>query len=879
MNKKGISMISLVIIIIVTIILIAITVGAGYRYIEEANQLKADTLSQIIGNNAHKRQNDLNSGTTNRFYEGYYLDENKLISHQNEINGLPTEDSSGDGVYDIFQRADSMWYVIDAEAAAELGSDEAEGLLTRNISQSLNNGSEDTIVKVVIVDYMYGNAYYVAVPANILKDSLKYDSMATCPLSPDGKHRFTVATCTEDSECIYGCGTNAGPRALGHKWVVATCTKGGFCERCNAVNPDDSVPLGHLFITNAQITDANLISKMEERNCIIYEDMDSDEAWITNVEKHWHECLRCGIKKDETSHMLGFVPETDSLEATHHHQVCSVCGWQSIKSRHVFEITSTGDHGHNVRCKLCGYHTNHRDSGWQSDHPEVHYRYCLDDEDCNTQTVTINGTTIKVLFTEPHRDEIINATGAEGHDYACDVCGRALDTTPPLNFNVEDGTDITYARVKKVDDVYQITTSQITIEAFTIDRETGVDTYKFGIEKNGTITWPTDAVYTASSGLYVAEHTFKNLDSNTEYTFYVQAFDKNGNANAPAKVIATTAGFPSFNGVKNVPETFVKAGDPEAIIGVNDVDTSIPNISIVYRHNNDPRVVDPSWSSPVAIENINTIQITLSEEVENLEFKFVDDHDNESEISKVQLKVIDNTPPVVTISRKEGDDPSVEAMIHQAVIKLADAKSGIAAHTEVTYGWNTSKDIEPVTTTTYTTTNIDTVQDISFNVATPEGVKGTYYLWVYEGVKDAVGNATTAPVTSEFQFVIDDLRPEISNIRMFNANPAVPGEDLFVKTDGTVTVTFTASKALKQNPTVRLDDVNATSITHNGLDYTCTFPISTSYEEGILNLFIGDIIALNNRPSVRSYNNDDLTYGPVRYDRTLPEIEYIPKYQ
>ncbi len=885
MNKRGISMISLVIIIIVTIILIGIAVTAGYRYIEEANKLKAQVLGMSIGNNAYRRQTDVNSGTAQGYYEGYYLDKDVFLNNHKSFIGLPEDDENNNSIYDVVESGESMWYAFDAESATNLGADGAEGLLTRNISYVMNEADATQVIKIVLADYLSGRGYYVTVPANILKQTIKYDATSACPLSPNGQHKFTIATCTENSECIYGCGTDEGPRALGHKWIAPTCTAPGYCERCNIINPDHSEPLGHLFISNSQISDGDLIAKMAARECIMYEDHLSNEAWITNAEKHWHECIRCGIKKEEEGHSLiheingefySYVKESDAVEAaTYHHQECLICGWHSIKSKHVFRIIYTGDHTHRVECTLCDYVSvhDHTDSGWQPDHPEVHYKYCLDDENCNTISLVVGSVTKKVMITDPHIDE--------DDDHYCDVCGRLLDYNPPLNFNVEDGDITTYARIKVVDGVQQITTSSVTVEAFTVDKESGVDYYQFGVEVNGTIVWDPTLVY-VSSPTDVATHTYTGLNSQTEYNFYVRAYDKAGNGNSPAKIEAKTLGFPEFNGLKNVPTDFVK-GDPGVDIGVKDIDSDADNIFIVYKQN------DGTWSPKVPIDQVNTISIHLSEETEVLQFKFVDDNDNESPVTTITLNVIDNTPPFVKITNKPGDDNTIEAVTHTAVVTISGEKvgtppntvirpekSGIAPNTVITYGWSTSDTVPPETTQTHTTTNLEKAEGYAFEVQTPTGVKGTYYLWVFEGVSDAVGNLTTERVISD-GFVIDDVRPEVTNIKMFNANPAVAGEDLFVKTGGTVTVTFTVDKVLRYNPVVKIDDQTASTISHNGLDYTCTFPISEIYEEGTLYLFIGDVVAENGRTALRSYDNDDLVKGPVIYDRTLPLIEYIPK--
>ena len=127
-------------------------------------------------------------------------------------------------------------------------------------------------------------------------------------------------------------------------------------------------------------------------------------------------------------------------------------------------------------------------------------------------------------------------------------------------------------------------------------------------------------------------------------------------------------------------------------------------------------------------------------------------------------------------------------------------------------------------------------------------------------------------------FTIDDVRPEVLNIQMFNPSPVVAGEDLFVKTNGTVVVTFSVDKTLRYDPVVKIDSRDAEEITHSGLNYTCTFTIDELFQEGTLHLFIGEVMAENGRLAERSYDNDDLIKGPVIYDKTPPLVEYIPKY-
>lgn len=938
MNKRGISMISLVIIIIVTTILIGIAISAGYRYIEEGNNLKAQALGVTIGYNAGRRQNDLTSGTADRYYEGYYLDIDKIKGEY--VDGKLIKDYFEGVPSEAFDDEDSLWYLIDAESATNLGSDGTENLLTRNISYDLTNESSIEVLKVVLVDYTYGNGYYITIPANVARLALKNDPATDgCPLSPDGKHRYTIATCTEGSTCIYGCGV-PGPnngKPLGHKWVSATCTAAGYCERCNAVNPDDDQPLGHLYINNSQVNDPELTARMAAKECFLFVDALSEEAWVADAEKHWHECIRCGVKKlgdreprdnNAADSYIGtgvhyFEDENGYLyifdDTNYHHQKCRICGWESIKSRHEYERKPVFSNGqgltpdrdfknepttHEIYCKLCNFPSNvrtHDLSEWQPDHPDFHYKYCVsctnnlhDPANCNQLVITVNTVEKHVYIKEDHFDNDGNGM--------CDVCVRNVDTIPPLDFNIESGSDVTFARVKVVNDINQITTSRVTVEAYTIDRESGLAYYQFGIKRPGdaNISWynrEEDKVVPTSSS-FVANFEFKELKNNTHYDFYVRAYDKNNNSNTVCRVSATTADFPAFKGLKDIPDPYVN-GSPGPEIGVNAITTDMPNgmqsIKLQYRQNgSDGMATTPSggeWSAPVPLAELSDMKIHLTKEKEVIEFMFVDDANNTSDIILIDppITVIDNTPVEVTIAVKDGENNTSTEMLHYATVTLADRRAingvpgngfgaGIKPGTLITYGWNDSNTARPTTTYTYRTENYDIASRYSFDINTPPGANGRYYLWIYEGILDAVGNETTEPTVSSMSFDVDDEKPELTNIKMFNADPAVPGEELYVKTGGTVTVTFTASKELRANPIVRINNINASTITHNTRnEYTCTFPIDTNYEEGLLDLFIGDVTSKAGRLSERSYNEEDLIKGPVRYDRTLPVIVYIPK--
>ena len=870
MNRKGISMISLVVIIIVTLILVGIATTAGYRYITQVNKVRAQALQTAIGDAAYRRQNDVTSGVSDRYYDGYMF--NIKNADFTLIEYLPEEDFSGDnglpdGIPDYLQIPGSMWYLFDAESATNIGADKAEGFLTRNLSYysgpDVTDEEKNELLKLVLADYATGEAYYVRMPAWVALDAIG-DAIADCPNSPTGKHKFTVATCTEPSVCIY-CGL-LNHEALGHLWIPPTCTEAGRCQRCGIIDPDHPA-LGHLMISNDDLDNAELIAMLAQNDSYMIANVDDPtKAWVADANKHWHQCIRCGIKQNEDPHDRHFV----SLDERTHQELCSICGWESVVSLHKIKYESVTDDTHKVWCEACLFGNEisgagvviHDDSGWLPDNPVFHYRICehLSTNYCNNLDIDLESTheTVEVIFKEAHYDN--------NGDYLCDVCGRNIDTTPPPDFGFEDFNS--YVRV------VDTTTSTITLEAYTDDQETHVAYYNFGIlnETTGAIEWtpnipvsnPTDA----------AQYTFTGLESDKEYTFYVRATDSIGNQNNPYEIKARTSGFPDFENIRGVPEGFVKG---PYNIGVVPVETTLPDISLVYKQNTG------DWSDKTPIENMDSIEIPLSLEREVLYFKFVDEQGNESRVWTYTVECIDATPPSVTITPKAGDNNTSSALYHQATVTISDIRSGIDKDTPVRYGWSTSNTTPPseANLKTINTPNLEVAGTVSFDVVTPEGLNGDFYLWVMRGVEDFVGNATTDDVVSTMKFTIDDEQALLTNIKMLDLTPSpeVPEEKLFVKTDGEVTVTFTSDKLLRVDPIVRINGVDMTSITHSGRNYTCKIRIDNTFEEGTLQLFIADVMSINGRVSDITYTNDDIVNGegPVYYDKTLPVLENIKK--
>ena len=906
-------MISLVVIIIVTIILIGIAVSAGYVYLEKANEFKRFALSQVIGQVAASRQNDMSAGASNRFYEGYLFDISKDITYQGKpvnkyslMENLPTEDgpiynesgeliTSTDGIPNCLQKPGAIWYMIDAESATNLNADGADDLLSKNISYT-GAYTDDELVRVVLVDYSTGEAYYVTMPAGIAKASIN-NSAGDCPKSPDGKHRFTIATCTEDSKCIY-CGT-IGIRKFNHpEWYPATCEEPMKCKKCGL---EKGEKLGHLYIRNTDVP--SFSEDYLKKDLILVENgSDADNAaWVTDVIKHWHECIRCGAKDGEDVHSKGYV----SVDDVYHEEVCSICGWTSARVEHTFDKPisiddSTGNHNehqHKVVCRACKREVRHDEiipsgnpsnKAWFADHNEVHYRICsVENCTCNNYlTVSLNGSNVKVAFKEQHYDYVNNDNPSiEEPDSLCDVCGRNNDSNPPVDFNDEDAG--AYAKV------IATTTSTIKVEAYTIDKERPVSseeplTYTFGIydEVTKTVIWDTDHPYVATSPDEKATYTFTELEANTTYEMYVKATDANGNTNKPYKIIGTTAEFPEFAGLINWPDHYVAPGHE---VKVKEIETdldedTLDDIRLSYYQ--DDVWITKNFNECIEIDEIKDIVIKLKRDNdaegesgdEVLKFKFVDSQGNESETWSYTTDLVDAVPPKVAVEAKDNETSQLS---HLATIILSDRKSGIVPDTEVRYAWSTSSTVPPTNYTSTYTKNLDVASRTTFDVQTPTDVVGTYYLWIDRGIPDAVGNKTPDPfVDKNVAFIVDDTIATLTEITMLNVTPSVPGEQLFVKTDGTVTVTFKASKPLGPDPVVKLNGVVVDSIVHSDLVYTCRLKITDSFEEGTLELMINGVVSRQGKLSDRIYTNADIYNGkgPVYYDKTLPLLVYIPKY-
>ena len=801
-NNKGISLVSLVIVIIVTIILISIVVTVGYDYIQESNRTKTTAVVKFIADAATQRQNDKHINAT-AYYIGYQFVGNNL----DKIKGLP------DG---FAIKSEDMWYLIDAKSAEKLGIIDSH----KYIEEDLKNPTKD-IVKTVLVDYVTGEAYLIEIDKTLLAGYIE-DSICAA----GGSHLYSIQTCIKGSLCI-NCGEpNPGhENALGHDYAEPTCTAAATCKRCKEIDVTRPAT-GHNFELDGR----------------------GEEKWTTDAIRHWKECTVCGSKKETEEHEKGCVRieiSPSTYDAKYHTEVCSICGWQSVKTDHKIKYEITGDNTHRRFCELCEYSEEHRDSGWKNEDEYYHWREC--NETCPTKDDgNIDCIEGDKLFYAPHEDK--------NRDSVCDVCSKVMDKQPPNSFTTAGA----YAKIDEA------TTSTIKVSAFTQD-DVGIWGYKFAIDENndGIIDWNSIPLVEVEENV-AGEKTFYNLQANTEYSIYVIAIDYGSNQTAQYEIPGTTTLKVPNVQILGIPTGYVSKG-----FTINfQVETSLPNITIEYSTDG-----GTTWTDGTSL--------TIEKETVNVMARAKDNRTPEPNRSEATTSVItnlDNTAPTITISGKTGDEPSSLKTTHTAVVTLQDDKSQIASNTTIRYAWSSSNTTAPTTYTEIKTENVETQKTTSLEITTPTGVAGEYYLWIDKGVNDSLGNATDKAICSSFVFNIDDEDVKITTIKMYNPTPAVANQIGYVKTNGTIEVAITANKMLAYGPTVTVGGVNVTNITsEDRINWKATVTANTTMPEGELEIRIFGLKSLAGRTSDKEYTNADLTGNAVIYDKTLPELEYIEK--
>jgi type II secretory pathway pseudopilin PulG len=241
LDRKGISMITLVIVIVVTLILVGIAIRIGFSFVEEGRETEETLLKNIVTEAIDRRQNDKNVDTE-LIYEGYKLD----------ASGLSNLDTQGITI----DLNNEEWYIIDANKARNLGVQNSEKYIVEDAS-AIDQGNDNQYV--ALVEYTSGKVYIVKIGGNIDPNT--------------ANHRYTVATCTEASYCL-DCGAVSPAGPLGHDFVPphATCTQDSVCTRCGYIGEK---ALGHAY---------------------------NVEVYAYDNLNHWEQCERCGARRNIEEH-------------------------------------------------------------------------------------------------------------------------------------------------------------------------------------------------------------------------------------------------------------------------------------------------------------------------------------------------------------------------------------------------------------------------------------------------------------------------------------------------------------------------------------------------------------------------------------------------
>lgn len=622
-----------------------------------------------------------------------------------------------------------------------------------------------------------------------------------------------------------------------HIWATATCTENSKCRICGQELPNTA--LGHDIIPQT-CTQAEMCRRCGE----IFKpakghdfNYGEESPWKYNALKHWIECKNgCGTQKEVANHSKNYIAlsETDTNYHKYHIENCYICGWESVLTEHNIKIVNIDATHHKRYCTLCNYEVIHEDDGWHSDN-DNHWKEC---DDCDPDN--------KILD-DKHVDE-------DG-DHVCDVCGKDLDTTPPKAF---DAGDIR---------IVSRTTHQIQVSAQTEDNDGGLGMSRYEFSIDGGTTWQRVSVSSDSeSGIY----KFENQIHNKDYEILVRGYDKADNY-VEGSITSKTY---------EVPAQFVNHELSQESITRDNVRVTLtmPTLSLPQEAINELLIVYRIQGNGTDWKEYTT-PIEITEEGTTIIYaKIVDKRSPEpnssSVVKTITVSNIDRTPPTVTI---EATDTEVTKSKHTAVVRIKDALAGIAKDTIIYYAWKEG-DGEPTSYTEYKVTSV-AGNDVTVQVTTPSDVVGKYYLWIKEGVKDAVGNETTAPVKSSMYFDVDDRAPHLLTRTMRNkAADAI--DELYAKTGSTITVEIEADKELAQGPLVTINSNGATKTARatstDKINWTATITLDTSFAEELLDdVKFSDYTSSTGKVGEEYTTTTDNKY--VTYDKTLPALEYINK--
>lgn len=621
------------------------------------------------------------------------------------------------------------------------------------------------------------------------------------------------------------------PSTHEHIWIVATCEEPATCRICGETLGD---PLGH-DIVEATCTQASYCRRCGKEFAPALGHDFEGAGYTYDAVKHWIECKRgCGTKKEEESHTKNYVSiprDATTVGNGYHHEICYICGWESAPTEHTIKNENIDETHHRAYCILCDYDEIHEDDGWHSDRG-THWKNC---DICGDE-----------ILKENHVDN--------NHDSMCDVCGKMMDYTPPLAF--DDGDIVVITR----------TTHQLEIEAETEDNAGGVGIAKYAFSIDGGTNWNEVTVGTNST---VATYKYENLVHNRDYTIIVRAIDKNNNY-TDGRITARTY---------QVPESLIDYSlDVERVTsGSVNVTLKLPTLSLPQVAINELKIVYKIDGVSTDWQDYSTPIEVTGEENTVILAKIVDKRtptpNSSNTVTTINVTNIDKTPPTVTI---EGTNTTQAKTSHTATIRVRDEKAGIANGTIIQYAWA----LEGVTPTIWRSTQTTTSgQNVTVEVDTPSGVKGRYYLWVNQGVRDAVGNVTTEVVKSSIYFEVDDIAPELITRTMRNKTTGAIDE-LYVNTGAEITVTIVSDKELSQGPLVEIITTTGTkqarATSSDGINWTAKITADATFTEGLLNnVRFSDYLGASGKAGGNYTTTTDGVY--ITYDKTLPALEYINK--
>lgn len=192
---------------------------------------------------------------------------------------------------------------------------------------------------------------------------------------------------------------------------------------------------------------------------------DYGTKWSSDSKEHWHECSRCGDRKDNAAHNPGAEPTEKTAQTcticgyvikpalghkhnfgsdwqwngTMHWHSCSGCSDHSDESRHVY------DNACDTTCNVCGYErkVEHKyDEKWKTDESK-HWHECSvcgakKDEAAHTpgaeptetsaQTCTVCGYVIKNALGHTHKFASEWSSDEKNHWHECS-CGEKADVS------------------------------------------------------------------------------------------------------------------------------------------------------------------------------------------------------------------------------------------------------------------------------------------------------------------------------------------------------------------------------------------------------------------------------------------------------------------